>query len=446
MRIENIVKLRYWEKLLLAITFFSILFPLQTKVSVLSIVFFNLPLYALIFIGAIHRVESGNHFIGKFDKWILSAYIMLFFLFFSSLWSPGFSDTFGQFLQFAHLPFLAIYFRSIFARKLNANTLIIFAVLVLSLESFTSIIQQLTNSDFGNIKAYIGEDEKKSQIMDLEAALSRIQGTLGNPNVVGAWIITCIPFIIIMRFYSRFSTLKWWIFRLTLFVMSTITIFFTFSRGALGIFLLLCVIAFPFYLKMKRNISVEHFRYENFLRFSVYISFVLIGLVIFIKNLDLVGIAIDYAEIRIKDTFTSSNRKVSADYRLVMNEAAIKYIWQNPLVGIGFGNGNLIYSQVGFYSSNLLFRPHNTYLLMGVEGGILAMLCFMYFTLTPVFRLIKRKITNPIQFALSFSLIACLGFVQIYLITVSSDFAPLFFILLGVAMGFTDENFKKSQS
>ena len=125
MKVDGLVRLKYWENVLLIITFFSILIPLQTRVSVLSVVFYNLPLYVLIFIGGIHRVHSANPFIGKFDTWILSGYIMLFFLFFSTLLSPGLSDTLGQFLQFAHLPFLAIYFRSIYKRKLNARILML---------------------------------------------------------------------------------------------------------------------------------------------------------------------------------------------------------------------------------------------------------------------------------------------------------------------------------
>jgi hypothetical protein len=51
----------------------------------------------------------------------------------------------------------------------------------------------------------------------------------------------------------------------------------------------------------------------------------------------------------------------------------------------------------------------------------------------------KYKKRDPVRFAFLFSLVACTGFSQIYLTTISPHLAPLYMILLGGAMGYLDQ-------
>ena len=311
-------------------------------------------------------------------------------------------------------------------------------ILIAGLETFTSIVQQLTNSNFGNIKAYIGQEEKNQLGIDLESAFSRIQGTLGNPNIVGAWLICVSPFLLIMSYYDKFNTNSYWLLKVVLFIGVCLTIFFTFSRGSNGIFLLLLLSFTPFFLRIGSTINLPYIDYQKTIKKVSYFFIIIATCVFIIVKVDVILLALNYAESRINSSFEDAGKVASADFRLVMNQAAIKYIFQNPFIGIGFSNGELIYKEVGFFQSFLQFRPHNTYLLMGVEGGIFAMITFIIITLFPIYRLLMIRPSTPFKYALLFSLIACLGFVQIYLITVSSDFAPLYFSLMGIAMGYAD--------
>ncbi len=438
---SRIFKLSYLENILLILVAIGMLFPLQKNLGLAVILVYNIPLYTLVFLGFIHRVETKNYRFRSLDHWDTSALFIIFALLISTIVSKDFKSSFPQLVQYMNMPLLAIYMRGAYIRKITPPIIIILVFSFVGIECFTSIIQQLTGSNFGNIKAYIGEAEKNQLgSLDMESAFSRIQGTIGNPNSVGALLLTLFPFLMISSQIHEFQNKKGWLLKSALILSTLITIFFTFSRGIIVLLIGIMGLSLPFYLSLKRRLRTAqvHIHYYRTLKIAFFIMLIFTTVIFVARKKETIELAVGYALDRFSETLDSSSKTVSADYRLVMNVAAIKYIFKHPVTGIGFGNGMKIYQEVGYYNSNLLYRPHNTFLLHGVEGGIIAMLAFIWFTSFPLFRLYRLKVHSPFKFAFLFSLLVGLAFTQLYLITVSGDYAPVYFSFLGLSMGYCD--------
>jgi len=166
-------------------------------------------------------------------------------------------------------------------------------------------------------------------------------------------------------------------------------------------------------------------------------------------NQDKFNLLLAAIEYRVGETLENEGSETTKpSFRWNMNKGAIVATSQKPLIGHGFLNSKDIWSKVETEIPEWWkFRPHNIYLVMAVEGGIFAFLFIIIITLLPIYKLIfVLKKLDPLRIAFLFSLLACLGFSQLYVTTISPEFAPLYLLLLGLAMGYIDHEKETAKS
>ena len=130
----------------------------------------------------------------------------------------------------------------------------------------------------------------------------------------------------------------------------------------------------------------------------------------------------------------------SMNYRVEMNKGALQSFAKHPLLGIGFCNSKYIWPDVDTkIPSSWEYRPHNVFLVFAVEGGIIAFVLYAFIVFYPLGMLLfKNGKWDPVDYAYILSLTMCLGFTQIYLCPLQGEFAPLYILISGSAMGYLD--------
>ena len=125
-----------------------------------------------------------------------------------------------------------------------------------------------------------------------------------------------------------------------------------------------------------------------------------------------------------------------------MNKASFLYFIKYPIRGLGFNNSSNVYNLVDSdISASWKHRIHNIYLAFLVEGGLVSMIMYLFFTIIP---LIKILITNvQIKYTYLISLLSGIAFIQIYLTPTSPEFAPIYSLILGSSMAIYDQEVNK---
>ncbi len=247
---------------------------------------------------------------------------------------------------------------------------------------------------------------------ELFLAYGRVDGTFKDPNVYGPFLIPVILYLI--NTVENQKGQRLWL-NLGLLVFFVFGLFMSFSRGAMANLLVSVVIM----LGMKLRL---HGSYRLFSRYvaigGMGVLALLIGLAVVVSTTD-----------RISDLF-QERAKVLQDYdvedggRFSKQRLAIELSLSNP-VGIGPGMGEEVMGLV----------PHNVYLLVLVENGIVGFIGwtgFFIYTLYYSSRFIRRQAIVPLDFLPV--LAAIIGTVLESFIIDSIHWRH-FYILLGVLWG-----------
>ncbi len=215
--------------------------------------------------------------------------------------------------------------------------------------------------------------------------LLRPYATFPHPNVLGGFIATVLPFIIIQLSNNPINKLsnKKKIYYLVTFILGTIALLLTFSRSAWvgGVVGIGISIWYLVYRKKKRSF---------FSSILYTIPFILIVVTV---------------------VSTVSPQEESVVVRRQLNAAALSMWQHSPAFGVGLGNflvelpKNLVSRQIYF-----LQPVHNIYLLALSEIGVMGFLLFVWF-LQKIFR-------HPFgTWHLAFGILLMLGLVDHYPLT-----------------------------
>lgn len=215
----------------------------------------------------------------------------------------------------------------------------------------------------------------------------RAYGTFSHPNSLGGFFVLLYSFVLFEKRFGKELVLKY------AFVgLSSILIFLSFSKVAIGVFLLVTI----FYV--IKNISCK---------------FCAVGRIIGLLILSLVFIS-------------AQGDPESIQKRFYLIENALMTIKQFPLFGTGLGSYLMAQAQFPIPYSYLFFQPvHNIFLLLLAEVGIVLFGVISYFLFIFVKPFLKTQSGLILIFVVFFT-----GFFDHYWLTLQQNF-----ILIPVVFG-----------
>ena len=206
--------------------------------------------------------------------------------------------------------------------------------------------------------------------------LIRSHGSFNHPNIYAGFLVVSLFLNLYMIFKSKKK-----LFFSSLMLLSFISLIFTFSRAALGSFIL---VSFIYFILMQKN------KYD--VKKSLFIFSILILLVslIFFKQLSQRGF---FSKIfQTKESIQAD--KGSQNTREVLKNISKKMIRKKPILGIGLRN--FIIKREDYSNLKKIDRAnvHNIYLLIASEGGIASLLLFMMFLSYFIYNVSLNKINS----------------------------------------------------
>ena len=206
------------------------------------------------------------------------------------------------------------------------------------------------------------------------------RGLSGNINITAFSIVAKAP-VILYFMLSKQSKLILSICYV-LFFMVCSSLFFLLTRGAFLAFVL--IIGFVFMYKLIKD-------------FKRSLLKILICIGVFILSFQTTTVIMDSNESNLIVDRVSSvkldNTDESINQRLRYYSHSIKMISKSPLIGIGIGNWKL--KSIEYDSQYMLeyivpYYAHNDFLHIGAEIGILGMLFYIFFMISPLIIILKK--------------------------------------------------------
>jgi len=186
----------------------------------------------------------------------------------------------------------------------------------------------------------------------------RIGGTIGVPNVAGAYLSVMLAFAAGILFGDLGKAYKW--LASAVLGLGGVALIFTFSRGA-WIALVLAMVVLCFVQWRQRGISLKR-------PIAIFV-------VIALLYLPLHGVISERL---------FGNDQGSAQSRIPLNKLAFRMIADNPVLGVGANNFTSAMDQYATseFRHEWLWAVHNKYLLILAETGIGGLLAYVAFLLS----------------------------------------------------------------
>lgn len=344
----------------------------------------------------------------------------------------------------------------------------IFQVLIASgvVQAVLGIAQFLKQSSLGlkfiEAGVYVpGMPGVATFIMENGEKIMRAYGSSPHPNVLAGFLLLCIfsLYAILIRRSQYPNYIR--MIRIPIFFLLVFGLFLTFSRTAIGVFIIVSLVFFLVRVLLTRSQSTNEIRMIRIQTIKLFGLFI-------VSCLASIAILYPYLQARF---FTISFEEEAIDLRFFYNKMAFAMIKEKPWLGVGIGNfvpkllpaagtpvaeGDLGVYHSGGYEPFLraakkmlnlgdvsdaeipdwLYQPvHNFYLLIAVEMGILGLIVFIAILISqsgpkpPKPNRMIRKI-NPFFFLLIAFLI--IGLTDHYFWTLHSG-GVMFWLALGLA-------------
>ncbi len=267
--------------------------------------------------------------------------------------------SFSMFILIVKCYFVFVYF----ANNIKTKREVFWIVLALSsgilLQSMIGILQFATGGTLG--MDIFGEGERAFRSSRVGyAMLSRVGGTIGDPNSLAMYLNLILPIMLCFVFTKTKPLLK--VAMSVIFLMGCLTEILTLSRGgwlALGVAF---VVSFYGIFKRKLNSRLK--------------SLVLMFCVISFTAVMAIGLFADVRTRLFEDDYGSAYK------RLPMMQVAFNIIQENPFLGVGLNNYATVmnsYDRTRETISYILPYPvHNAFLMIAAESGILALMAFLF--------------------------------------------------------------------
>jgi len=191
--------------------------------------------------------------------------------------------------------------------------------------------------------------------------VTRVYGTLQNPNLLGGYLIGVMPFILSTIYIFRLKSIP-----VITTILTFLSIIWTYSRGAYLGFLVSMALYFIMIFKIIYELGNKNIR--KILLVFLFIV-ILAGVGIFSQS--------SYFQRRILSAFTLWGHSSNAT-RIVIWERSFKIFKDFFWTGIGLGND--VFRRVyAFYMEPKFtaLASYNLFLEVGIEGGIFALIVFL---------------------------------------------------------------------
>jgi O-antigen ligase len=275
---------------------------------------------------------------------------------------------FYGFIKLLEMAALFFYVKSNFDKLFNLEKFWQFFIAGAALQSIVALIQFFTQKSLG--LKFLAESPLAPDLAGVAKItvagqnFVRAYGLVPHPNVLAAILVAAI-FGLAYLVIKNYAVSKIWqkiIYGVAL-VLNSAALFFTFSRAVTLIgFLLLIGWAAIIFLRQKnyrRPITIF-----IILLFIVHCSLFTVFRSYFFSRYDIANIG----------------ESQSLNLRVFYNGVALKFIKQNPFLGLGQGNFVWALEKIQASLPAWRFQPvHDIYLLIASEIGILGLLAFLWF-------------------------------------------------------------------
>ena len=313
------------------------------------------------------RKQDWSYKVGYFDFFV-GIYLIISVL--GALHAEYSLISFSKFLYYTITGLLLYYiFSSTFFNEQEIKNIIIIVSLISAFVAFYAFLEFVVSYNFLYEAVYL----------KYNPYFSTVASTIGNNNMVGAYLVLCLPFALYLFFQVR-SPRPRTIAMVGIFLIA-ISIVLTGSRGSwLGLIVLVFVY---FYRNIRRKVK------------NGGVSHLILVLLCLILLAEVAGYTIDttlqdiplYS--KTKDLLLSRGRleelrnSASLQLRIDHFKTAVNAFRDKPIWGIGFGNLALLYEK--YKDPNRPYYPkshttENMYLMWLAENGVLglgAALCFL---------------------------------------------------------------------
>ncbi len=416
-----ILELAGADALLIPLFLLSLAFPLNKTLSwpPITIYTFDL-LLAEVYLVWLGRLLTGRAKRPHFSTFDLLALGLIGWLFLSALQGMEVTRSLDGCFYFFRLYLIYLYVANNL-RNLQRLRYAITALLILvALQSFTGLAQYVTKSNLGSLADLVGE--RLEEVREVEVvgggALFRVRGTLDADTSLAHWMELLLPLLLSLILTSQAGLKRG--FLLALLGLGTLTLIFTFTRGAwIGLFVSLGLVGL---LGLRRWLA----NWRNLIYIMAFII-ILAGLSLSLSGLigaRLFGTLYDTLQVRVD-----------------LNEAALAMVEEYPAFGVGWNNFALRAPEFGVGSTweeeGKSPKVHNLYLAFASEGGIPALALFLLL-LGQAFRVAwkgfqgSHPLVRPLALGVMGGLTGALTHGLVAWGLLSFSVFPLFWVLVGL--------------
>ena len=411
--------------------FLNVFFYLICLIPLLLVTGSFLPDFSLSFISLVFFF-----FILKNKEWLLfNNKLLYFFIVFYLIINISAIFSIDQYLSFKSVFFyfrfiiFFVAFKYIFENFDNSSKIFLNFFLLMSLVLIIdSFIQYIFGTNFLGM-------EKIEELNFTERHGARVSGLFGNDEILGSFLSKILPIILSFYFYIKKEINTKFIFLII--SLFSLSIFITGERAA---FIQTLIFTIFFFI-------IIDFKYKKFLILSFFIFLTLFSTII---------ISLDkFKKIRMIDSVYSSLNEgyIISSYHESHYITAFRMFQEKPLIGHGPKSFRLLCNDKKFmynkYSCST--HPHNTYLQLLSETGILGFLTIFLFFLSICFMLLKylliKIFKKKIIYEKHFVIILIGLFVYLWPISPNGNFFNnwlniLFFLQVSTFYFFSKNNIK----
>lgn len=209
-----------------------------------------------------------------------------------------------------------------------------------------------------------------------------------HPNMAAGFIIMLLPFVLVINGYKAYFL------RVVIFIISSVALFITGSRGAMLAYLMMLLIFTYFHKEIILSLLRKKSKY------------IVSGILILCFSLcGLINLNSSYNQ-RIAEIFKYHDNliehRVGGD-RILLWESSLKMIEDKPFFGVGLKSFNDAYIKGNYIDPRAkepeLESPHNIFLHFGVETGLLGSFSFLLLITYQLYYTYKNSIGNDLPFA-----------------------------------------------
>ncbi len=209
--------------------------------------------------------------------------------------------------------------------------------------------------------------------------------TLGYRNLAAMYLIQVLPFAVALFVLTK--TRHTALINATAISLISVSILYTRTRGAwLGITIAILLVATLWYWLTKEEVKQS---FDKSKRHIIGIAVLFFGLALLPSNLTKQGPqSIDEKKTTVTDAIGSILQTGGDRGRLTTWRNTLPMIVEHPMLGVGLGNWSVYYP---YYDRGELVtfqvapeRPHNTFLAILSEIGLIGFMCFLWFWIAVV--------------------------------------------------------------